>query len=710
MPATQTDRLYGLTTSVAVKPPCRVSAASNITLAGLQTIGGVALATGDRVLVRSQSNSVDNGIYVVNTSAWSRAPDFDGPLDAVQGTVVIVESESDLSRFWEVTTANPVVIGSSAMTFTPVILDSASILSFYAAFVGATQRTMQNKARDIVSVKDGGAVGDGTTNDTAAILAADTSGAQLLFPPGTYLYNSNSNPTLTTGVKMDNATMRSTVVTDTLKHDPDGNLIGLHHNHLQVTSIASPITNGKIVAPPISRANIKGDVDILVHFYNDFGLEWTRLQGPRTSAPTWYTWEWNHVGQSGYDASRHPVMGWYRGDDANVLDWISYDLREAGVTAVGVYAPDINVGAWSASSDDRYWAYQLINNAPNFRGLKFFLPGKYDVSAAACLADWQSIIYNFINVYDNYYSININGRICPVIFVFDGEGLRTTLGGTSQLQTFLRARAAEAVSLGYGGLAVIARNPTANISSFSYAEEENFNVYYFPGGYEVQPAYSPGATTYNQLVDNYAPPDDQRSVLCITTSAKSVPPHPSSFDWPGTTPGYYRRWLNKAINNILNTYKPRMLIAGNVSEWAENGPGLMADRLNGWGYLDAVKAAIGTGPSIVDPYPVVKQYAESTLIYSVHDTVQIWVSNADPYTVIATPSVAPGRREGQLIRLVCVPEFAAYSIILQDNATLVGSTLFLDATTVTLGPWDSIQLQWFTGKGWVQVGQVVNVL
>ena len=63
-----------------------------------------------------------------------------------------------------------------------------------ASGTGAVARTVQSKLRDTVSVKDFGAVGDGVTDDTAAIQAAITyatsATAELIFPAGTYKHTS----------------------------------------------------------------------------------------------------------------------------------------------------------------------------------------------------------------------------------------------------------------------------------------------------------------------------------------------------------------------------------------------------------------------------------------------------------------------------------------------------------------------------------------
>lgn len=121
MPATQEDRLYGLTTSVAVKPAVAISADYNITLFGEQTITSstftgertVTTTTGMRVLAMGQSSPIDNGIWIASPATWHRAPDFDGARDAVNGTLVF----SIYGDCWQLEAVNPVQIGYSALEF-----------------------------------------------------------------------------------------------------------------------------------------------------------------------------------------------------------------------------------------------------------------------------------------------------------------------------------------------------------------------------------------------------------------------------------------------------------------------------------------------------------------------------------------------------------------------------------------------------------------
>lgn len=66
----------------------------------------------------------------------------------------------------------------------------AGVVGGYGSFMqtgtGAVVRTFQDKQREIISVKDFGAKGDGTTNDTANIQKALDAGLNIIFPSGQY--------------------------------------------------------------------------------------------------------------------------------------------------------------------------------------------------------------------------------------------------------------------------------------------------------------------------------------------------------------------------------------------------------------------------------------------------------------------------------------------------------------------------------------------
>ena len=104
---------------------------------------------------------------------------------------------------------------------------SSDLVSYLPAGTGAVATTVQTKLRETVSVKDFGAVGDGTTDDAAAIQLALTAGGTVYIPDGSYILGaqlvikSNTNLILgesaimlrawagTTGQRPNNATIKN---------------------------------------------------------------------------------------------------------------------------------------------------------------------------------------------------------------------------------------------------------------------------------------------------------------------------------------------------------------------------------------------------------------------------------------------------------------------------------------------------------------------
>jgi hypothetical protein len=100
----------------------RVAIQGNISIAtGLENgdnAGGVTLATGDRVLVKDQTNAAENGIYVVQASGQAlRATDFDTATEVDSGDFIFVTSGTYANTGW-VQTLKPATIGTDPLSFT----------------------------------------------------------------------------------------------------------------------------------------------------------------------------------------------------------------------------------------------------------------------------------------------------------------------------------------------------------------------------------------------------------------------------------------------------------------------------------------------------------------------------------------------------------------------------------------------------------------
>jgi len=156
----------------------------------------------------------DTNIGIPPTGWSSTSPNI--PVNPVWFCIAFVDSRNPTVIVWS--TASKITAGSAAaavdISFAPtgtltstnvqsaiaeVVTDLAlssgsSTVGYLPAGTGAVATTVQTKLRESVSVKDFGATGNGSTDDTAAIqlavTAAYTNGKSLYFPAGTYLMSS----------------------------------------------------------------------------------------------------------------------------------------------------------------------------------------------------------------------------------------------------------------------------------------------------------------------------------------------------------------------------------------------------------------------------------------------------------------------------------------------------------------------------------------
>jgi hypothetical protein len=96
------------------KAACAVATTVNITLSGLQTIDTYTTVAGDRVLVKNQSTSSQNGIYIASASAWTRSTDMD-VWSEVPGAYTVILNGGQSNSGWVCTATTSGTIGVTAM-------------------------------------------------------------------------------------------------------------------------------------------------------------------------------------------------------------------------------------------------------------------------------------------------------------------------------------------------------------------------------------------------------------------------------------------------------------------------------------------------------------------------------------------------------------------------------------------------------------------
>lgn len=155
----------GAASGVSLKLPVRVVVTTTPTFSGTQTLDGVSLVAGDRILVAAPSAST-NGIYVVAAGAWSRATDSDAAGELAPGTLVAVtEGTANADTLWGLISDAAVTPGTTAHSWAKIIAGGAS--GFTVAGNGLTS------SGSTVSVLAGlGIIADGSSTriDTTVVV------------------------------------------------------------------------------------------------------------------------------------------------------------------------------------------------------------------------------------------------------------------------------------------------------------------------------------------------------------------------------------------------------------------------------------------------------------------------------------------------------------------------------------------------------------
>lgn len=139
-----------------IKDSVRAATTANITLSGAQTIDGVSVVAGDRVLVKDQTTGSANGIYVASLTAWTRAADANISAEVTPGLFVFVEEgTANGDNGYVLTTNDSITLDTTALVFTQ--------------FSGAGQITAGNGL-----TKTGNQIDVGTASATRIVVNADS--------------------------------------------------------------------------------------------------------------------------------------------------------------------------------------------------------------------------------------------------------------------------------------------------------------------------------------------------------------------------------------------------------------------------------------------------------------------------------------------------------------------------------------------------------
>lgn len=178
-----------------VKASVVAATTANITLSAPQTIDGIAVIAGDRVLVKNQTTASANGIYVVAAGAWTRATDADSWAELISA-FVFVERGTVNSDTGYVCTVDPGgTLNSTNVTFaqfsgagTYVAGNGLALTGNSFSVTGTANRiSVSGSGVDIASTYVGqtsittlGTITSGTWNGTTIAVANGGTGATTL--------------------------------------------------------------------------------------------------------------------------------------------------------------------------------------------------------------------------------------------------------------------------------------------------------------------------------------------------------------------------------------------------------------------------------------------------------------------------------------------------------------------------------------------------
>ncbi len=170
--------------------------------------------------------------------------------DVSEAAALAAEVSAEAAAVSSAASAAAALASNGALAATLAAPGGSNQVGFVQAGTGAVARTAQSKMREVVSVKDFGAVGDGVANDTAAIQAAINSGAKRV-----------------TGVQGEQYSVTSLVLPSNFELDLNGSelkaragssFVVTNSAYSTGSNTAIAVRNGKIDGRKSALSNVKG--------------------------------------------------------------------------------------------------------------------------------------------------------------------------------------------------------------------------------------------------------------------------------------------------------------------------------------------------------------------------------------------------------------------------------------------------------------------
>ena len=132
----QTGLAFVPASAVQAYVPARATTTGNIdlTTGGLLTVDGVILVAGDRVLVKNQNNTRQNGLYIADSGTWVRAADANTAAELVAGSYVFVTDGTQGGQGY-VLADDAVQVGNTPLTFVPFTVQATRTNTYSPARV-----------------------------------------------------------------------------------------------------------------------------------------------------------------------------------------------------------------------------------------------------------------------------------------------------------------------------------------------------------------------------------------------------------------------------------------------------------------------------------------------------------------------------------------------------------------------------------------------